>query len=122
MCLFAGATAGVDARQTSQRAAPASELTSKPLAAETASAAASPWGFALPPVLWLPTIDAEINYPFSRAPSGGGGTSTGGAINAEFGPNNGRVGSPARVAMVLGPPQLISSAWMQPARAARLAP
>ena len=64
--------------------------------AESGSAPADGWQFAVSPYLWVPTINARINFPYnggggsggSGGGSGGsGGSSSPGVIEAQVGPN-----------------------------------
>jgi hypothetical protein len=61
----------------------------QPAAATPASA--SEWRFRITPYVWLPTINARIDYPVSSTPGGGAGGGSGGlldgVIDSEIGPN-----------------------------------
>jgi hypothetical protein len=50
------------------------------------AAPAAGWRFRLTPYVWLPTINARIDYPVSGLPGGGGG---GGGIGGGGGNGNG---------------------------------
>jgi hypothetical protein len=90
VCLAVGATAGVGAQQSSPAAA--SGAASKPLTFGSASTDADAYRFALTPYIWLPTINAKINYPVSSLPNGGAGGPSGqapdGSVDSEIGPND----------------------------------
>ena len=66
VCLAVGAATGVNAQTATQ--------------------------FSLTPYIWLPTINANLNYPVSSLPNGGSGGPAGlapdGSLNSEIGPND----------------------------------
>jgi hypothetical protein len=89
LCLAVGAAAGVSAQQTSSSAA--SPASAKPMTFGSAATDPNAWRFALTPYIWLPTINANINYPVPSLPNGGGGSSglaPDGSLNSEIGPND----------------------------------
>ena len=90
LCLTVGAAAGVNAQQSSS--APAGNAVSKPMTVGSASTDPDAYRFALTPYIWLPTINANINYPVSSLPNGGNGGSSGlvpdGSLSSEIGPND----------------------------------
>jgi len=90
LCLTVGAAAGVNAQQSSSAAA--GNAVSKPMTVGSASTDPDAYRFALTPYIWLPTINANINYPVSSLPNGGNGGSSGlvpdGSLSSEIGPND----------------------------------
>jgi hypothetical protein len=90
LCLTVGAAAGVNAQQSSSAAA--GNAVSKPMTVGSASTDPDAYRFALTPYIWLPTINANINYPVSSLPNGGSGGPSGlapdGSLNSEIGPND----------------------------------
>ena len=90
LCLTVGAAAGVNAQQSSSAAA--GNAVFKPMTVGSASTDPDAYRFALTPYIWLPTINANINYPVSSLPNGGNGGSSGlvpdGSLSSEIGPND----------------------------------
>ena len=62
-----------------------------PSAAQAARAADAEWRFSLTPYIWLPTVNAKIEYPLPGIGGGGGGggagAGPGGNLETEIGPN-----------------------------------
>jgi len=90
LCLAVGTAAGVSAQQSSSAAA--GNAASKPMSFGSASTDPDAYRFALTPYIWLPTINAKINYPVSSLPNGGAGGPSGlapdGSVDSEIGPND----------------------------------
>ena len=55
--------------------------------AALAAADTDDWSFALTPYVWLPTINAKLNFPYGGSGGDGGGIHLPGFIQSEIGPN-----------------------------------